>query len=269
MVTISGVKKYIKTNIFRSMRFQIALIICFTAVASGFLMKGVLLKSYEKRAVEVRTAEIQNQCTILCNQLGKTSYYTDDVSVEVIESEFSQLSNIYDGRVMAIDSNYRVVEDTYDMDIGKTIVSDDVIKCFNGNSTSFYDSANKYIEVTSPIYDSVTKEVKGVLLVCISTDVIEDSLTILDWNANTAGLMLIAIMIGIAVLVGYLIVRPFRKVTKSIEAVAEGHETDFLQVNAYNETRRISEAFNKMLTKMKVLDDSRNEFVSNAVSTSW
>ena len=38
------------------------------------LLEMVILKSYEKRAVDVRTAEIQNQCTILCNQLGDLSY---------------------------------------------------------------------------------------------------------------------------------------------------------------------------------------------------
>ena len=37
------------------------------------IIEGVLLSTYEKRAVNVRTAEIQSQCTILCNQLGDSS----------------------------------------------------------------------------------------------------------------------------------------------------------------------------------------------------
>ncbi len=226
-------------------------------------MKAVLLNSYEKRAVEVRTAEIQNQCIILCDQLGKMSYTTDQVTSEVIESEFTQLSNIYDGRIMAIDSEFRVVEDTYDLDIGKTIVSEDVIRCFQGKSTDYYDAKNKYIEVTSPIYNSSTQEVKGVLLVCISTDVIEDSLLILETSADTAGLILGSVILLLAVLIGNTSVRPFRKIVRSIEAVTEGHETGYLDVNTYGETKRISEAFNKMLARMKVVDDSRNEFVSN------
>lgn len=225
-------------------------------------MKAVLLNSYEKRAVEVRTAEIQNQCTILCDQLSKTSY-NDQAASEIIRTELTQLSNIYNGRVMAIDSEFRIVQDTYDMDVGKTIVSDDVISCFLGKGTSFYDAQNKYIEVTSPIFDNETQEVKGVLLVCISTDVIEDSLMILDWNADTVGVMLGAVILVIAIFIANIVVRPFRKIAHSIEAVAEGHETDYLKVNTYAETKRISEAFNKMLARMKVVDDSRNEFVSN------
>ena len=263
LVIISGVKKYIKLNMFRSLRLQIIIMIVLAGLIAGALMKAVLLNSYEKRAVEVRTAEIFNQCTILCDQLGKMNYATDYVTSEVVRTEFTQLSNIYDGRVMVLDSDFRVVEDTYDIDIGKTIVSDGVIRCLQGQSTSHYDAKNKYIEVTSPIFDHKSERVKGVLLVCISTDVIEDSLSILDRNSDAAGLMIGALLLVIAVFVGGIIERPFSKITQSIEAVTEGHETDYLKVHTYNETKRISEAFNKMLARMKAVDVSRNEFVSN------
>ena len=233
------------------------------ALMSGGLVKSVILKSYEKRAAEVRTAEIQNQCTILCDQLGKLGYTTDPIASEVIQTELTQLSNIYDGRVMVIDSEFRVVQDTYGLDMGKTLVSEDVIRCSKGESTSYYDAKNKYIEVTSPIFDDDTETVKGVLLVSISTDVIEDSLYILDWSAETARLIIGAIVLVISILAGNIIVRPFRRLARSIEAVTEGHETDYLNVYTYRETKRISDAFNKMLAKMKVVDDSRNEFVSN------
>ena len=36
-----------------------------------------------------------------------------------------------------------------------------------------------------------------------------------------------------------------------------------LHENAYTETRQMTEAFNKMLGRLRVLDDSRTEFVSN------
>ena len=49
---------------------------------------------YESRAVELRTAEIQNQCTILSNQLSAYGYLSDPTS-EVIDSNLTQLTNIY------------------------------------------------------------------------------------------------------------------------------------------------------------------------------
>lgn len=58
-------------------------------------------------------------------------------------------------------------------------------------------------------------------------------------------------------------VKPFARITQAIEDVAEGYDNDYLKENAYTETKQISDAFNKMLGRLKVLDDSRQEFVSN------
>ena len=108
------------------MRFQIVLLVFFAGFIPVIIMRAVFLSSYEKRAVEVRTADIQNQCTILSNQLSSSGYLTGDTS-EVIRTELVQLSHIYSGRVMVIDSNFRIQEDTYDMDKGKTIVSGNAV----------------------------------------------------------------------------------------------------------------------------------------------
>ncbi len=228
----------------------------------GLIMRGVILSGYEDRAVQRRTAEIQNQCAILCDQLSSTGY-SGGVASEIIQTELTQLTNIYNGRVMIINDAYQIIEDTYDMDVGKTIVSGDVIRCFQRESTSHYDDRNRYIEVTSPILDSASEKVVGVLLMSVSTDVIADQQTALagqTWVAWAAAALIVVIL---AVLAGILMVRPFKRITRSIEAVTEGYEDQYLHEKAYTETRLISEAFNKMLGRMKVLDDSRQEFVSN------
>lgn len=56
---------------------------------------------------------------------------------------------------------------------------------------------------------------------------------------------------------------PFARITSSIEAVSEGYDSNYLHENAYTETSLLSEAFNKMLGRLKTLDDSRQEFVAN------
>ncbi|MBS1442054.1 MAG: two-component sensor histidine kinase, partial [Dorea sp.] len=52
-VIISGVKKYFKKNIFRSMKFRIILLVALAGIVPVLIMIGVFLTSYEKRAVEV------------------------------------------------------------------------------------------------------------------------------------------------------------------------------------------------------------------------
>ncbi len=261
-VTISKVSKYIKANMLRSLRFRIILILVAVGVIPGIIMEAVILNSYEKRVVEVRTAEIQNQCTILCNQLSGFDY-SNGITSEVIKTELTQLSDIYNGRVMIIDNGYHIIEDTYDMDKGKTIVSGDVIRCFDGEGTNYYDAENRYIEVTTPISDPDSNYVSGVMLVSVSTDLIADSLDVLGEKAVTVEITMAIIIILLACFLGFRMVKPFERITQSISAVTEGYEDNYLRENTYTETKVLSEAFNKMLGRLKVLDDSRQEFVSN------
>ena len=71
----------------------------------------------------------------------------------------------------------------------------------------------------------------------------------------------------LAVLLGYVLstvlVKPFARVTKSIEDLTDGYQNEEISVPDYTETALITDAFNKMLSRMKILDESRNEFVSN------
>ena len=262
LVIISGVKKYLTNHILGSLRFRIILLMVLAGAVPAMIMQAVILNSYEARAVDVRTAEIQNQCTILCNQLGSTGSLNGRAA-ESIRTELVQMSNIYDGRVLVIDRNFQVEEDTYDMDIGKTIVSADVIHCLEGTGTSNYDEKNSYIEVTAPIFDASGETVLGVLLVSVSTDSIEDNLSVLDGKADVAWVTMILVVLVLAFLLGFVMTRPFQRITRSISAVTEGYDDHYLNENAYTETRALSEAFNKMLGRMRILDDSRNEFVSN------
>ncbi len=226
-------------------------------------MKTVVLNCYEKRAVEVRTADIQNQCTILGDQFIDARNQKDMVASEVLKAEITQLSNIYNGRIMIIDTEYRILEDTYDMDVDKTIISEDVIKCFRGEGTSYYDAENRFIEVTVPIMADDSEKVIGVILVCVSTDMIEDSLVVLDAKTEAAGFAIALIVIVTAIVGSAYMVRPFKRVTKSIEAVMEGYEDRDIEEKTYTETARISDAVNKMVGRMNALDKSRQEFVSN------
>ena len=263
-VIISRVRRQFtfRDKIFKNMRFRFILFAMLAGLLPCLAALFGIVKFYESRAVELRTAEIQNQCTILCNQLNNYGYLSD-TSSEVINTSLTQLTNIYNGRVMVIDKDLRVVKDTYSLDEGKTDVSENVVRCMKGERTNFYDRTNHYIEVTSPIVERGGEKVLGVMLASVSTDNIETTKQVL----YTHGGVIVGIaMILIAMLSVFLadrMVRPIHKITGAIENVTEGYSDDVLHVDTFTETRQLSEAFNKMLGRLKILDESREEFVSN------
>ena len=261
LAIISGVRPYFKKKYLKSLRLRIVFWLMVVGVIPCLIIRLIMLESYERRAVDVRTAEIQNQCTILCNQLGSSKYLVNGTS-EVIRTELTQLSSIYNGRILVVDDELRIVEDTYNLEKGKIIISKDIIKCLKGKGNSHYDKKNHYIEVTTPILEEDEK-VSGVMLVSVSTDTIAATMDMLRVKSNIAGGIIGIAVLVLAVILGTVMMRPFERITRSIEAVTEGYEDNYLQENTYAETMRISEAFNKMLGRLKVLDESRQEFVSN------
>nr|WP_305135432.1 HAMP domain-containing sensor histidine kinase [uncultured Schaedlerella sp.] len=240
---------------------MILIILC-AGILPGIIAYMGIIKAYESRAVSLRTAEIQNQCTILCDQLNSYNYLTDNSS-DVINASLTQLTNIYNGRVMIINRELTVIKDTYALDEGKTIVSENVIRCMKGESTNYYDKKNRYIEVTSPITEVGSEGIAGVMLASVSTDTIEDSLRIFYTKGRGILWIIVMLMLAFSVLIAYRIVQPLRKITNDIENISEGFEDEELHVNTFRETRQISEAFNKLLGRLKMVDASREEFVSN------
>ncbi len=263
-VTILRDKTKRKIKFWKSLRFRIVMLLILVSSIPCFAIKDIILERYEDSAVEWRIAEIQNQCTILCNQIGASDYLQNPSSA-VTDAELTQLANVYSGRILIIDQSYRIVKDTFGVEAGKTILSPDVIACFAGNATHRYDGDKRFLEITTPIVNRVEKsdEVKGVFLISISTDIIAETLDELSSKANLLFAIMMVVVLVVGIFIAELLSRPFNKIASTINDITEGYDSDNLQVDTYMETEEISDAFNKMRSRMKVLDDSRQEFVSN------
>ena len=246
----------------KSLKFRIFLLIILFGIAPTFLLRAGILSAYETRAVDTRTVDITSQAKLLATQIVANNYLLD-TSAPSITTQLDQLSTIYDGRVMLIDNTFTIVKDTYALDEQKTILSEEVIQSYGGETVQKYDADNRYIEMTLPINDESGKHVIGVMLVSVSTDSIVATLGILKQYA----LMIQFLVAVIVVIAGFAassgLVRPFKRLTKSIKDVQDGYEADFISVRSYSETETISEACDEMLQRLQTLDESRQEFVSN------
>ena len=265
-----------KIKILRSLKARLFFIILLAGIIPSTGMRYAILQSYEDRSINVRIADVQNQFKILANHLIIYGYL-HDTSSEVVNSELDQLSNLYDGRVLIIDKNFKVIKDTYGISEGKTVISEEVIMCFKGTSTTNYDRKTGYIEITTPIVDTVvstgagakseeTEEAnlaEGVILSSVSTNTIMTTLDILNRRALIAELIALVFIVAIAFALAKLLTAPFERVTQAINDVKAGFTDEQISVNDYVETEHIVDAFNQLLGRMKVLDDSRQEFVSN------
>ena len=133
---------------------------------------------------------------------------------------------------------------------------------------------NGYIEMTIPITESLELPpeknmgekfdiVRGVMLVSASNDSIIATMDSLNRQALVVeALVSLAILVGV-VLVSKFLFKPFKKIIVALDQVQAGYTNDPISVTDCRETEQIGDAFNRVLGRMKMLDDSRQEFVSN------
>ena len=171
MFTLNGELVIIsRFKVFKSLKLRIFLVIVIAGVIPAMIVSNGFIKSEKTESRNNHINLIKTQAQILSNQIVKYNYLNDSSS-EVLNGEISQLANIFDGRILIIDKNCKIIKDTYVIDENKTMISDSVINCLKGSGMDkVYDSTNKVIKLTIPVTENVNKSTIGVILVYSSTE---------------------------------------------------------------------------------------------------
>ena len=94
----------------------------------------------------------------------------------------------------------------------------------------------------------------------------ENILSLTDKVMGKSNLFLVFICLAmgvLAVVAVHILMRPFKKLQLSFDRVAQGDLDADITENTYRETTQLSQAVQKSLSKLKAVDQSRQEFVSN------
>ena len=263
MTEENGVEKVKKRkNFFRSLRFRILIILIILGIVPGVIVTYTMLHNYQNRAVAMLTETVGDQCDILCNLIIRENYLNDTDS-EVVNSKLELFSNVYNGRILLADRYFKIVSDPFHTEEGKTLLSSLAVACLKGEETSNYDARSKVLELAVPVQSPDVQQLQGVMLVSVSAVDIAETLAEMEQR----GVMLIGSIVVLSVFLAWLLstilVKPLARVTKAIEDLTDGMLDEEISVPDYTETELITDAFNKMVNRMKILDESRQEFVSN------
>ena len=129
----------------KSLKFRFIILITAVIVIPGVLLCFGILNSYESRAVSIRESEVLSQAKILANQIATSDYLENGgADSQELKAKVDMLTTIYDGRVMVVDDEFKIITDTYNLDDNKIIISKEVVKSFAGAETVNYDSENHF-----------------------------------------------------------------------------------------------------------------------------
>ena len=246
----------------------IAIVFCMVPL----MIQGRVLSSSSRQAqINRRIIDVQNQCQILSNRMSRNGYLTNSVVDNgSIDSELSTLADLFNGRILIVNSGFRIVKDTFSLSEGKICISEEIIRCFQGESTNRYDTRRHYFILAIPIPEYVQAadrmtagKTAGVMLVTASTESMFELEESLNERASLFQLMAFVVLAILIFAVVNILMRPFESLVASVGHVTEGNLDEDIEEDTYRETKEISGIINKTLEKLKALEQSRQEFVSN------
>lgn len=224
----------------------------------------MLIASMQQKQIDDRMIEVQNQCRILSNKMTRTGYLLGDSLDAALSSEIETMADVYNGRIVLVNKDYRIVQDTFHMAENRIHIAEEVIRCFQGENSSKYNREKNYFAQTIPVYDNTQeKGIEGVLVMTASTESMVSLTQNLEDTAWFFQAIVLLLLICAAVMVTPLLLNPFRELQGKLNHVAQGAYDLDIGVDTYRETRDISDAVDRVISDLKAVDQSRQEFVSN------
>lgn len=244
----------------------------------------VLQTSYHRQSLRIKIAQVQSQCNILAAQVLLNEFMISSTT-DNLNTEIDQLANVLEGRIIIVDSDYKIIKDTYTIEQGKYMMSKDVHEIMLGNVANSSKIMNQYVEIMVPIVDSSTvtttinpnassnrsannnsveqRQAQGVIICTVSIRDVLETNAFMESQGRLWYALFIFIALMLSLLLAFLLPRPLKVLNRKLQYVSEGHLDEQLEVEGNTEIKDVTDTFNQILGKIQTLENSRQEFVSN------
>lgn len=246
----------------RSEKFKLFIVILALIFVSLSVLGSLSFALSAKNLEEVTVAQIQSSSAILAGEFN--NYKTlAEAELHGVYDEQKKCSNMNSYRIRIIDTEYRIVSDSYSVEYGRSIINSRVISAMNNKkSLTFFNSKTNIVELVTPLYN-VSNELLGVMLVNY------------DYSKNSSymkqlGLRVEVLVIGIMfvmIIITFIYVKlcgsAFGRAYRVVADIAAGHREKRMEVKGSTELRKLATHFNSIMDKSNALEQSRQEFVFN------
>ena len=249
-----------------SVKFPLFLGIAVIYLVSSILISNYFFRVWENYWISQRVAEANRFINYMAGEIASADDSETDVSISLTD-RFQSMSRMYSYmRVLILDSNARVIQDTTQSRIGRYIVNDEVLSALSGETVQGGDDNVRRIAV--PIRRSIENApVEGVIYAFASMESVHRSLEV--GRERTILLVMLVVMAALALiyLLIYLLMRPLRKIILWLRTLKDSDiQLDDLKrpnLRGKNEFSTIVDEAEDVTYDLLSLDRSRKEFVSN------
>lgn len=130
----------------KSVMIPMVILMILTALVPMLLQAMISRRAFNQTQLEAKGIEIQNQCLILSSRLMRSGYMTSDKGNTMeLDTRMQTIADIYNGRIVIVNSSFKIMKDTFNLAAGKYYVSEEVIRCFNGETNSRMNQEMGYL----------------------------------------------------------------------------------------------------------------------------
>ena len=246
------------------MQFLIFMSVLVITVFVVVLFSKLLNDSYSEKAEQQKIDGIVSQCQWLAGQVVGVDFLIDDSS-NSISNQTNELAAGLHGRIIVVKSNYKIVKDTMTDYQDKFYISDELLNVMKGNKKRIVSEVGSNVEIMIPIMNKGNRK-KKVLGSVIATIPKSDIVAVSNEMKQQRNMLVVAFIIcgmSAGALLSYWLTKDYRKIQKDLDFISSGHEDEMISVVGCTEVKNMVTAMNEILAKAQVLENSRQEFVSN------
>lgn len=244
-----------------SIKTTLLLSFIMAGVVSMFVIYVSFLYISSKNLKKTQQDDIKQYAYVAANLINSNGYLANHEN-NITSFELDTIASIYNGRIIVVDSNLRIIKDTYNKENGKVNISKEVVECLINGKEATVENNDGYIQIIVPVHNSA-KEVNGVVVMGYSQQKIMQQQQSMADKMLMIYIVVLVLLIVFAIALATSVGRPFKKLNSQVAHISDGYLDDEVNVNNYKEFEQVSESINSMMVKMKQLENSRQEFVSN------
>lgn len=113
-----------------SLKALLVILLVLFGMVPMLLCTQTVISSLRQSQTDSRMIEVQNQCQILSSKMTRTGYLKGEDKAGLLDSEIETMADVYNGRIVVVNQDFRVVRDTFHIAENRILVAEEVINCF-------------------------------------------------------------------------------------------------------------------------------------------
>jgi len=234
-----------------------------------FVFNFTIMAFIRNYFLDERQSEMQVYAHRMSDSVTRIPFdaYRQVGTMNVLRGNVSRRSEEWGARVIIIDYNARVIDDSNrfsaDSLIGQTLLRSEILNALNGqNSQVWHHSNDEYsLYITVSARDD-SGRVGAVMLVADVGDIFES----LSGIQTQLFLYIIAVALLVFVLIfvmSHRIISPLQRIVRVVQRLSSGQLNIRIPITSRDEYSILSTTFNDMTEKLEQVEKNREEFVSN------